>query len=105
MTPASFDRMQQRSGVVGRRHTEVDQVQLRIVGALLPDRPAAALVERQSVPAVAAGLARPGDGVEAPELLARIDVESDDESAAGEKLAVTPWMTLSPTTSGALRNW
>src|SRR5258706_14577912 len=73
--------MQKRSGVVGRRHTEVDEIQLRIVRAVLPNRPAAPLIQRQSVPAVSSTFAESRDRVEAPEFLARVDIEPDDESS------------------------
>ena len=51
----------------------------------MPDRSAASSIERQPVPAVAAGLIRAGDCMESPDLFSRRDVEADDEAAAGRK--------------------
>ena len=68
--------------VVGCPGSVIDQIKLGVVRALVPDRAASALVERDVVPGVAARLTRPGERVETPQLLARLDVERDDEAAA-----------------------
>ena len=67
------------------RDAEVDQVEAGVVGALVPDRSAAPSIQRQAVPAVAAGLVGAGDRVESPHLLTRLDVHADDEAAAWRK--------------------
>ena len=76
-------RMHQRTGVVGLRRSEEDQVQRGIVAAGGPHRSAAALLERQPVPTVAARLAGLRDGVKAPGFLAGGGIQRDDHVAAG----------------------
>src|SRR5580698_5398908 len=73
--------MQQRAGVIGLADAEEREVQLWIVAAGGPYRGAIALLERQSVPAFAAGLAGTRDGVEAPRLLAGLRIQRHDRTA------------------------
>ena len=53
-------------GVVGCPGAVIDQIELGVVRALVPDRAAGALVERYVVPGVAARLTRPGERMETP---------------------------------------
>ena len=73
----------------GLSHTEVDQVQPRVVAARNPGVAAAADRIRQVGPRVATRLVRPRDCVEGPERLTRGSVDRADE-AAGSAEALTP---------------
>src|SRR5688572_262424 len=75
---AGLVRLQQRARVVGVARAEIGEARLRIVAARRPDRGAAALLERNAVPALIAGLAGLRDRAETPRDLARLNVEADD---------------------------
>ena len=62
-----------------------DQVVLRVVAAHHPGRSGRAGRQRDAAPGVAARLVRRGRGVDAPELLAGLDVVGRDEAAAGQR--------------------
>src|SRR5580698_3369655 len=72
---------------IGLSDAQEKRVGVRIVGARIPGRGAETLLQRQAVPAVAAGLAGLCDGVEAPEFLAVVDIMTGHETAAGHGVA------------------
>src|ERR1700723_1982829 len=72
---------------IGLSDAQEKRVGIGIVAAGIPSRGAETLLQRQAVPAVAAGLAGLRDGVEAPELLAVVDVVAGDEAAARHGVA------------------
>ncbi len=77
-------RRQQGADVVGIAGAEIHQIQIRIIAADRPYSGAVALVDWRAIPAVAARLARPRDGVETPQLPAALRIQGDDEvTAAG----------------------
>ena len=72
---------------IGLADAQEQGVGVGIVAARIPGRGAETLLQRQPVPAIAAGLAGLRDGVEAPKLLAVVDVVAGDEAAAGHRVA------------------
>ena len=69
------DAIAHRSGVVSPRHAPVGEARLGIVGADIPDRAALAQFVGHAVPGIAAQRAGPGNGVEVPQVLARLGIE------------------------------
>ncbi len=77
----SVDPLQQRSGIVGLPHSEIRQIEPRVVAAGGPDRRPVSLLEREPVPTVSTRLTWARDRMEAPGLLAGLGIERHDHTA------------------------